>query len=114
MKITLKGASLVEALVASVIFLTVFLIAMNSLVAISKIRISGPSPVEIEDAIEECMSMFRGESDDSCSYDFQWGVVEVEAKPYKTLDEVLDVTVSAKAKNGRTVIYRYIVNDNEK
>lgn len=114
MKITLKGASLVEALVASVIFLTVFLIAMNSLIGISRIRISSPSPVEIEDAVEECISRFRGESDDSRSYDYWWGVVEVEAKSYKTSDEVLDVTVSAKAKNGRTVIYRYIVNDNEK
>lgn len=113
MKTTLQGASLVEALVASVIFLTIFLIAMSSLVNIARIKVSGPSPVEIEDAVEECIAKFKDESDDSRSYDFDWGVVEVNAKPYETSDGVLDVTVSAKVKYGRTVIYRRIIKRNE-
>ena len=113
MKTTLQGASLVEALVASVIFLTVFLIAMSSLINIARIKVSGPSPVEIEDAVEECIEKFKNESDDSRSYDFDLGVVEVNAKPYETSDGVLDVTVSAKVKYGRTVIYRHIIKRNE-
>ena len=113
MKTTLQGASLVEALVASVIFLTVFLIAMSSLINIARIKVSGPSPVEIENAVEECIAKFKDEPDDSRSYDFDWGVVEVNAKPYETSDGVLDVTVSAKVKYGRTVIYRYIIKRNE-
>ena len=113
MKTTLQGASLVEALVASVIFLTIFLIAMSSLVNIARIKVSGPSPVEIEDAVEECIDKFKDESDNSRSYDFEWGVVDVVAKPYETFAEVFDVTVSAKVKYGRTVIYRYIVKRNE-
>jgi hypothetical protein len=40
-------------------------------------------------------------------------VVEVNAKPYETSDGVLDVTVSAKVKYGRTVIYRHIIKRNE-
>lgn len=55
MKTTLQGASLVEALVASVIFLTVFLIAMSSLINIARIKVSGPSPMEIEDAVENAL-----------------------------------------------------------
>lgn len=113
MKNTLKGASLVEALVASVIFLTVFLIAMSSLINIARIKVSGPSPVEIEDAVEECIARFKDEFDDSRSYDLDWGVVEVNAKPYEISDGVLDVTVSAKVKYGRTVIYRHIIKRNE-
>lgn len=113
MRKTLKGASLVEALVASVIFLTVFLIAMSSLINIARIKVSGPSPVEIEDAVEECIARFKYESDNSRSYDFEWGVVEVDAKPYETFAEVFDVTVSAKVKNGMTVIYRYVIKRNE-
>lgn len=113
MKTTLQGASLVEALVASVIFLTIFLIAMSSLVNIARIKVSGPSPVEIEDAVEECIAKFKDESDDSRSYDFEWGVVEVDAKPYRASDRVLEVAASAKVKYGRTVVYRYIIKRNE-
>lgn len=113
MKNTLKGASLVEALVASVIFLTVFLIAMSSLINIARIKVSGPSPVEIEDAVEECIARFKDESDNANSYGFEWGTVELNAKPYGASDEVLSVTASAKVKYGRTVIYRYIIKRNE-
>ena len=113
MKNTLKGASLVEALVASVIFLTVFLIAMNSLVNIARLNVFGPSPVEIEAAVEECLAKFKDESDNSHSYDFDWGVVDVNAKPYGMFDGVLDVTLSAKVKYRQTVIYRYIIKRNE-
>ena len=62
---------------------------------------------------EECIARFKDESDDSRPYDFDWGVVEVNAKSYETSDGVLDVTVSAKVKYGRTVIYRHIIKRNE-
>ena len=113
MRKTLKAASIVEALVASVIFLTVFLIAMSSLVNIARIRASRPSPVDIEDAVAECIAKFKDESDNASSYDFEWGAVQLNAKPYGTFDGVMDVTVLAKVKYGRTVIYKYIIQRDE-
>lgn len=114
MKTTLKGASLVEALVASVIFLIVFLIAMSSLVNIARIKVSGPSPAEIEDAVEECITRLKYDSGNTRFYNYEWGVVEVDTKTYEMFDGVLDVTVSSKVKYGRTVIYRYIINNDDK
>ncbi|MBQ8838383.1 MAG: hypothetical protein IJ005_03595 [Bacteroidales bacterium] len=109
MKTALKGASLVEALVASVIFLTIFLIATDSLINIARINIDGPSPVEVEEALRDCIRRFEVKPDNGRSYDFDWGVVEVGAKPYRRSDEILDVTITARTWNGRTVIYRYLL-----
>lgn len=109
MKKTLKGASLVEALVASVLFLTVFLIAMSSLMTIARITVSGPSPVEMEESVKEGLDRFKKGTGNSGSWNFRWGVVEVEAEPYRTADDVTAVTVTAKADNGRTIVYRYLI-----
>lgn len=109
MKRFLKAASLVEALVASVIFLTVFLIAMDSMMNIARINVSGASPVDMEEAVRECLERFAEGSAKKASYDYMWGNIEIEAEPYKAVDDLLDVTVTAKAKNGCTVIYRYLI-----
>ncbi len=58
MKKSLKGASLVEALVASVIFLTVFFIAMSSMTDIARVNLSGASPVDMEEAVRQCLESF--------------------------------------------------------
>ena len=109
MKRSLKGASLVEALVASVIFLTVFLMAMDSLMNIARINHSGVSPVEMEAAVRDCLKKIEDGSTDKRSYCYQWGSVEVDAQPYKAFDDLLDVTVTAKAKNGCAIIYRFLI-----
>lgn len=109
MKISLKGASLVEALVASVIFLTVFLIAMDSLANIARLNLSGASPVAMEEAVGKCLEKFAAETANRRTYSYPWGDIEIGAKPYDAAGDVLDVTVMAKVKNGNTVIYRYLI-----
>lgn len=106
---SLKGASLVETLVASVIFLTVFLIAMNSLTDIARIRFSGISPVDMEEAVRVCMGRFEEGVADKEVYHYMWGIIEIEAVPYKAVDGLLDVKVIAKGKNGCIVLYRYLI-----
>lgn len=109
MKRSLKGASLVEALVASVIFLTVFLIAMNSLTDIARVRFSGTSPAVVEEAVGGCLAKFAAETADRAVYSYPWGDIEIVAEPYRASDDLLDVVVTAKVKNQNTVIYRYLI-----
>ncbi len=110
MKWSLKAASLVEALVASVIFLTVFMIAMSSLTNIARINCIGPAPVDVEDAVKECMEKFAEQPAPSASYEYEWGAVAIQAEQYKGVGGLLDVTVTARAHNNRyTVIYRYLI-----
>lgn len=109
MMCSLKGSSLVEALVASVIFLTVFMIAMTSLVNITKLNLSTASVPEMELAVGECMDKFSLEFGTSASYGYEWGHVEITTVPYRSLDDLLEVTASAKAKRGGDIIYRYIL-----
>ncbi len=73
---------------------------MNSIMNIVKMKVLGPDPVEMEKALEECRE--KG------VYDYEWGRVEVSAKPYKGYDGLYEVTVKARAKNGKTVVYRFI------
>ncbi|MCX4336579.1 MAG: hypothetical protein K1V99_11585 [Bacteroidales bacterium] len=112
MKKSLKGASLVEALVASVIFLTVFFIAMSSMTDIARVNLSGASPVDMEEAVRQCLESFAAGTADKASYAYMWGDIEIESEPYKAADDLKDVTVTAKAKNGCTVIYRYLICPN--
>ena len=100
-----------EALVASVIFLTVFLIGMHSLTNIARINRSGPSPVEMEQAVRECRNLFENESINQKVYQYDWGTVEFKADPYRMFDDLYDVTVVAKTKSGNTVVYRYLLTD---
>lgn len=109
MKQRLKGASLVEALVASVIFLTVFFIAMDSLMNISRVSLPVVSPVDIEMSVNECVKKFAEGMDSKASFSYTWGNIEIDSIPYKAADCVLDVTVSAKDKNGCLVIYRLLI-----
>lgn len=109
MKKLLKGTSLVEALVASVIFITVFLIAMNSVVSISRVNHSGASPAEMEETIRDCMERFEKGKEDRASYDYSWGRIEINAESYGKMEDLSDVTLTAKAKNGCTIIYRYLL-----
>ena len=73
MKKSLKGASLVEALVASVIFLTVFFIAMSSMTDIARVNLSGASPVDMEEAVRQCLESFAAGTADKASYAYMWG-----------------------------------------
>ena len=109
MKLSLIGTSLVEALVASVVFLTIFLIAMDSLTNIARIRLSDVSPKAVEMAIGECLVKFSEGTDYKAAYSYPWGDIELRAEPYRDVDNMLDVTVTAKSKNEHTVIYRYLI-----
>lgn len=109
MRRSLKGTSLVEALVASVIFLTVFLIAMDSLTGIARVNLSVTSYVAMEVATGECLKQFAAGNTDKATFGYHWGCVEVTAEPYGQMAGLSEVTVTAKSSNGYTIIYRYII-----
>lgn len=109
MKMFLRGTSLVEALVASVVFMTIFLIAMVSLANVTRIRLSGMTPEVVEMAICECVVKFAKGTDHKVAYSYPWGDIEIMAESYRDVGNMLDVTVTAKSKNGHTVIYRYLI-----
>lgn len=109
MKKSMKAASLVEALVASIVFLIAFLIAMDSLVNIVRVRYPGVSSVDVELSVGECRERFAVDGMSKSAYEYKWGVIEFEAVRYKSSDDLSDVTVVVRMKNGRRIIYRYLV-----
>ena len=107
MKHILKATSIVEALVAAVIFLTVFMVAMNAFTNLSRIGMNNiVSPVEVEDALWECIRRFEKNESEIQIYEYRWGSIEVKASPIGMYERVEQINVTAYLNNGRTICYR--------
>ncbi|GEM_PF-4345660 len=110
MKTKLRAFSLAETLVASVIFLTVFMIATDVLGNIAAHDLDYPGPVAVEREIERCRAdaLDADELFVERTYDYPWGCIIVSLAPYETVPELRRMTVSAKTKAGNVVTYKYI------
>ncbi len=113
MKRYLRAASLVEALVASVIFLIVFFIAMNSIVNISKVNVVYQNILEIETKISDCVRCFQDMRDSTRLYDYDWGTIELCAKPYNTVEELYELSVIVRCAEHNIIVYNYLVAKDE-
>lgn len=107
MKHRLKATSLIEALVAAIIFMTVFMIAMDALTNLSHIGMNNiVSPVEVEDALWECIRRFEKNESEIQIYEYRWGSVEVMVVPFAMNEKIEKIRVTACLNNGRTICYR--------
>lgn len=116
MKANLCAFSLMETLVASVIFLTVFMIATDVLGNLAAHNLDHPGPVAVEREIERCR-MDAIETDEvftERSYDYPWGCILISVAPYGEMAELRLMTVSARINGGNVVTYRYIETSHDK
>mgnify|MGYP004508157155 CR=1 FL=1 len=110
MKTKLGAYSLVETLVASVIFLAVFIIATDVLGNLAAHDIDYPGPVAVEREIERCRAdaLDVDEMFVERTYDYPWGCIIVSLAPHETVPELRRMTVSARTRGGNVVTYKYI------
>ena len=110
MKTGLCAFSLAETLVASVIFLTVFMIATDVLGNLAVHDPAFPGPVVVEREIERCRADAL-ETDEMFAEricDYPWGRIIVSLTPHETVPELRRMTATARLKSGNVVMYRYI------
>ncbi len=110
MKTKLPAFSLVETLVASVIFLAVFMIATDVLGNLAAHDLDYPGPVAVEREIERCRAdaLDADELFVERTYDYPWGCIIVSLSPYREVPELRRMTVNVKTRGGDVVTYKYI------
>lgn len=108
----LKAFSLVETLVASVIFLTVMMLATSALAEIAGHSPDVPGPIEVELTVRKCCEevMSSGTSVSELSFDYKWGKVEVSIHPEPDSPELLRMAATAKIRGVYTLRYRCLVD----
>lgn len=103
----LKATSLVETIVASVVFLIVFGMAMTSAVNLRKL--GTPDWARIERDFNE----FRKQVPvNGQAYEYDWGQIEASCSDYHEVPGLLDIQATIRLKDGRKTAYRYLSKNN--
>lgn len=109
-KATLGGSTLVETIVASVLFLIVFLLAMEMLV-----RVGGRQPdgvlLQMESDHQACVREFRSGDFPEGEYlrTYGWGEIAVEIEPYPYGDEIQQLRFTVRLETGgQTFVHRIL------
>lgn len=106
---SLQAFSLIETIVASAIFMIVFLIGMHTLTSLVKYDITDTSYLVMENELQKLRKgivlneSFSAEQD----YTYEWGDVNIHITPYK--DNVYQIVLTAVSKEkNKTVRYRFL------
>ena len=102
-KIRLRASTLVETLVASVVFLIVFGMAMTSAVNLRKMQT--PDWARIERDFNEFRKRIPENGE---PYKYEWGRIEANCSDYQEVSGLIDVQVTLILRDGRKTVYRFL------
>ena len=93
---------LLEAVVASVIFMLVFAMAVDSLISLGSLRSDGNLPA-VEADTKACVDEFVSNPYPAGEYvrKYVWGKVTVNIAPYMGCEEILEVRFDTDAEKSR-------------
>ena len=115
LKNRLSGSTLLETIVASIIFMIIFGIAMDVLTRIIISNHKDNENLLIESAFGKCQRelTIRPTSLVNQTFTFDWGEIQVTISPYRR--NLFKVKMNATTKANKSVSYRYIIfNENTK
>ncbi len=113
----LPGSSMIEAIVASLIFLVVFAASLSTLTGLNLRGDEGYVLLEAERALEDC-SMRYGDgtwADDTYTDTFAWGGITTVVSEYRDYDGIQQISMRATLAGSRKTIERtrLVVRKNE-
>lgn len=111
----LRGSTVIECVVASIIMMVVFMAVMEIVVRLSGYGGVNDRHLEMVVAVKECCRDFSArlpERGDVVSRPYPWGIVRAEVKPYRG-DVLVLVLKAIPDKGGREVMLRYLVKKKE-
>lgn len=117
LKLKLPASTIIETVVASVLFLLIFFICIESITRINSMS-RGEEPLEVEMDFNNCIKMFTAEKYGEGEYTmtYRWGDITVSVKPYPEHEDISELNFTAGFNNGRSSDIRYrvlIPADNE-
>lgn len=107
-----RASTLAEALVAGTLFMTVFIITMETATAIMSVPDS-EELLEMEQGLGSCLEKFLDEEDPYASreYRYSWGTVSVCGSHYS--EGIRSVSVAAEMNGGQEVSYEMLLPADE-
>jgi hypothetical protein len=107
-KVRLKATTLLETIVASIVFLIVFGMAMTS--AVNLRRMDKPDWAHIETDFNAMRTLAP---EDGHVYEYDWGDIETSCRNYREIPGLVDVQATISLKDGRKFAYRYLYYDGQ-
>lgn len=102
-KIRLKASSLLETIVASIVFLIVFSMAMTAAINLRKFDMPDWAKIETE-----FNAIYKSGLDDDALCEYDWGSIEITFNEYQSISGLYDVQAIVCLKDGRQFKYRYL------
>lgn len=102
----LSGSTLLETLVATILFLLIFNIAIDALVRVNKLR--NADWVSMERDFNQWRDTGVPVRDTMISY--PWGTILWKIDSGEECDDLYIYTVTANMKNGQTAVYQFLRN----
>lgn len=115
--VRLRGSTLIETLIASVIFLCVFVISLETLSRLTVRKNDSAILVEADYRAGQCRREFTSGGHEPGAYmrEYPWGNITIILKPYRHYASLRELTITADIKNdAKRLEYRYIFEDDEK
>ena len=105
----LQAFSLIETIVASVIFMIVFLLSMQTLTSLVKYDIADTSYLIMENELQKTRKNLVLHESFPTKQDFiyDWGEVKIDITPYMDNVYQVELTAVSKLKN-KTINYRFL------
>ena len=99
----LAAASLLETIVATVVFLIVFGMAMSSSVNLR--RLGSPDWARIETDFNAVREMVP---ENGQEFEYGWGKIKTDCQGYREVSGLVEVRATITLKDGRKSVYRYL------
>lgn len=110
LKKTLVASTLVETIVASVLFLAIFFVCVDTLTRLGAVRGDEALPA-VEADLTACLHRLVTSAPEVGEYrhDYDWGAIDVVVRPYGELDGVRELALTARATGRRTIVLRRLI-----
>lgn len=107
LKCTIAGSSMIEAIVASIIFLAVFLISLSTVTGFTLRPDEGYVLLEAGRQLNACVDRYGDGTwpeDTSYEEEYGWGSIEIRITPYRDFDDIRTVAITVHLNGSRKVI----------
>ncbi len=105
-KLKLSGSSLLESVVASLIFLFVFVVSLSTLTGLTLRPDEGYVLLEAENALADCFRHYGNGNLNEGTYTdiFEWGEITTSITEYRNYGNIQQITMKARITGNRKVI----------
>lgn len=105
----LRGSTLLETMTASIIFMIVFIMAMDTLTCLLTFDNSDADYIVIENELRRCQKQLRQSElrPGTLTFPYKWGEITVEVSSYKGNVYRVDMVATGQKKHRKTG-YRFL------